>query len=134
MNRHQRRAARARGNGDPPGAMVETVRRMANRLRAVLRAITQAGGVLPRFALLPSDVTAIAPLDKMAGRVALNASALLLVEDFCRIGLEVHGPAGQPTINMLRATLELVSFPHEERPLEHFGAFAVVERRPRADN
>lgn len=114
--------------------MVETVRRMANRLRAVLRAITQAGAPRPRFALPPRDVTAIAPLDKVAGRVALNASALLLAEDFCRIGLEVHGPGGQPTINMLRATLELVGFPHEEWPLDYFGAFAVVQRGPRADN
>lgn len=130
MNRRQRRAARARGDDDPPAAMVEIVRRMATRLLALQR----SGGEPPLFALPPRDVMAIAPLDMVIDRVGLNASARELALDFCRIGCEVKGPRGQPTINMLRAALDLVDFPREERPLEHFGSFAVVQRGPEADN
>lgn len=120
MNRRERRAAASLGLDGHPPKYVETCQDMAHLLRRFV-----ADGGKPSFALPPADVYAIAPLDAVRDKVALNAEARACVDVFCGIGVEIGGKGAQPTLAMLRAVLEVVGLAHEERPVEHFGQFTV---------
>ncbi len=131
MNRRARRAAASRGEADAEGLSEDKYIRICEHMARAMRVFLLAyHPEQPRFALPPvRHGFAVAPLDAVADKVSLNAEARALVDEFCRIGVNALGPGAQPTLEMLRAVLAFVGYPHEERPLEHFGQFAAVDSR-----
>lgn len=114
MNRHERRAARAKR-----APISESYEQTGQAMLAALKGWLAAHKGVPRFVFPPKDVSLAGTLAQYGHRLARDYNARELVDLFCQVGIDVGGAV--PTVLMLQAVLELAGVPVEHVSLEELG-------------
>lgn len=86
----------------------------------------QTHGRAPRFRLPEKEIALIAVLVDVRDLVAGDDEARVLLDRMTAIGLEVGGPNGHPTVNMLRAICDYLGCPYERIGMAEIAALGRV--------
>lgn len=125
MNRHQRRAAKAREISGGGGQTAEGYSRTCALMEKGLRAwFEENPRGRPHFRLPTMDGALVAVCIADIP-VAANADARALVDLFCMLGRTVIA-GGEPSVEQLRMVLEHVRVPYEKAPVTDFGTLAPM--------